>query len=420
MRLAEFHREMWGLDRIAFRNQPPSPHDLPHVFAARDNELDRAVTTVFDVSRNVLIYGLFGIGKTVFIEALLRDLRENHADKVLCVSERLDGIDADVKTTILRGLVRELRHEDDEANKIYQLLAGVELTSQQINKISGSGEISIPTLFKAGGSGEESVTETWARKLIPNAAYQIRELIERAMRKRPDRRLVVAVDDLDKRDPGTVRANLADVRTTLHEDCSFIFTGHPLGILRQAYDTLGGAFDLQMELKVLSDASMSQLMNNYLEVGRRDDTPKRGLFPFTEEAAQVIIKRSFGIPRVLNTICQNILLEAGEMRSPLIDLDVLHHCWQKAGDKLRRAINSNLRNVLEILKQQQLDPEHASEEVFERFGVDSYADLIARLNAFMRDDLVIGIEKAGRSLFLPQPLLNPLTPDSEKTKDEEP
>ncbi|MGH9849350.1 MAG: hypothetical protein ACREBD_05775 [Blastocatellia bacterium] len=104
------------------------------------------------------------------------------------------------------------------------------------------------------------------------------------------------------------------------------------------------------------------------------------------------------------------------MRSHLIDMDVLRECWQKAGDKLRRAINADLRNVLETLKQQTegLDPEQASDEVFERFGVDSYADLIAKLNLVLREDLIIGIEKAGRSRFLPQPLLEPLLSVAEK------
>ncbi|MGH9849351.1 MAG: AAA family ATPase [Blastocatellia bacterium] len=250
------------------------------MFAARDQELDRASVTVFDAPRNLLIYGLFGIGKTVFIEALMRDLRETHGDRVLCVSECLDGVDSDIKTTILRGLAKALRSEDDDANEIHQLLSGVELTTQQINKASGVGEVSIPGILKAGGGGEESITESWARKLVPNAAYQIRELIDRAMNRRPERRIIIAVDDLDKRDPETVRANLADARGTLHNECSFIFTGHPLGILRQGYSSVGGIFDLQLELKILADGSMQRLMVNYLEAGRRDDATEQGIFPF--------------------------------------------------------------------------------------------------------------------------------------------
>src|SRR5215210_3209497 len=120
MRLAEFYKEVWGLERITFRNQPLDERDLPRIFAERDKEIDRAPTTVFDTARNVLIYGLFGVGKTVFIEALMRDLKETHGEEVLCVFERLDGVDSDIKTTILRGLARELRYEDEEANKIHQ------------------------------------------------------------------------------------------------------------------------------------------------------------------------------------------------------------------------------------------------------------------------------------------------------------
>lgn len=420
MRLREFHQTVWGLDRITFSIHPLSEQDLPLIFAERDNELDRAVTTVFDTSRNVLIYGLFGIGKSVFIEAMFSDLKQTHSDRVLCVSESLDSADSDVKTTILRGLARELSHEDDEAKHIHQLLSGVELTTQQMNKATGSGEAGITGLFKVGGGVEDTVTETWARKLVPNAAYQIRNLIQRTMARRPDRRLIVAIDDLDKRDPATVRANLADARPMLHENCSFVFTGHPLGILRQAYDSVGGVFDLQLELKMLPNASMRLLMERYLEAGRRPDARNRGIFPFTEEAAEAIINRALGIPRVLNVICLNVLQEAGELRSPQIDLPVLRECWQRAGEKLRRAIRADLRYVYEVFREnrQGLDPEKASDEMFDNLGVESYASLIAKLNAATREDLLVGVEQSGKSVFLPQPLLQPLTDVPENSNEE--
>lgn len=420
MRLREFHQKVWELDRITFSIHPLNERDLPRIFAERDKELDRAVTTVFDTSRNLLVYGLFGIGKSVFIEAMFKDLRDTYPNEVLCVFETLDGIDSDIKTTILRGLARELSQEDEEAKHVHQLLSGVELTEQQTNKAAGSGEAGIAGLLKVGGGVEETVTETWARKLVPNAAYQIRNLIQRANARRPGRRLIVAVDDLDKRDPATVRANLADARPMLQEDCSFVFTGHPLGILRQAYDSVGGIFDLELELKMLPKASMRLLMERYLDAGRRPDAKRRGVFPFTEEAAEIVINHALGIPRVMNVICLNILQEAGDMRSAEIDLAVLHECWKRAGEKLRRAIRSDLRYVFEVFKERRkgLDPEKATDEIFDSLGVESYASLIAKLNAATREDLLVSIEQAGKSLFLPQPLLQPLVDNPENPSEE--
>ncbi len=416
--LEKFRREVWGMERMLFRIRRLDEADLVQVFTARERELERALTAIGDAPTNLLVNGVFGVGKTVFTQMLLRGLKEHYGNDVLCISECLDSVDADLPTTILRGLAHALRDEDVEAKAIDDLLAGVELTTQSVDKGTGSAELNLGFL-KAGGSGENSTTESRARKLVPNAAYQVRQLIERAKARIPQRRLVIAIDDLDKRDPNTVRENLASARSTLHNHpCSFIFTGHPLSILRDAYSSLGGVFDDRLELTSLSPEQMRQLMVKYLEAGRVKDASadKRGLFPFTEEAAEAIIQQSFGLPRVLNVICYHVLSEAASLRCPRIDREVLHQCWQLAGDRLKQAARADVRSLLEVISEQTqgLDPLRANDEVFDRLGeildVDSYEALLNKFNAILQspESLIVGIERGGRSLFLPQPLLQPL------------
>lgn len=225
----------------------------------------------------------------------------------------------------------------------------------------------------------------------------------------PGRRILIAVDDLDKRDPATVREVLLEARTVLHTDCAFVLTGHPLGILRNLYSTAGGIFDKQMTLEVLDPAEMKLLMRNYLKTGRVEDSPYRDLEPFTVDAAEAIIDRSFGIPRQLNRICSHIMEEAAVLRCKVIDMQALNVCWQRAGKDFRQLMTEDMARLIDLLREQtgQFDPSQVPDEVYHRLGIDSHQALLAKFNAAMSDDFVVGVEISGHTRFLPQPLLDP-------------
>lgn len=422
--LRTFRREAWGLNRVLFAVQPPQPLYRKKVFAARDREFERAETELLDAPRNLLVSGPFGIGKTIFVQELVRALNEDYSDEVLAVYECLDNTESDLLTTILRGLASVLKEEDTEADEVYQALAGIERTSQSSQKGGGTGEAAIPGFFKVGGTTESTSTETSARKGVPNAAYQVRGLVERAMARKPERRLVVAVDDLDKRDPATVRAVLQEARSTLHTDCAFVLTGHPMGILRDIYSTVGGVFDRQINLKILPEGDLLLIMRNYLEAGRAPGTTYTGLHPFTPEAAHAIASYALGIPRLLNKICLHILDEAGEMRRAVIDMPTLQECWERAGSELKRMMSEDMARTFAFLHEQTggFDPTRAPDELYDLLGVDTTQDLLARFNAAMSEDFVIGVERAGRTLFFPQPLLEepPALPPPPDTADGQP
>lgn len=423
-----FRREIWGIERVLFRIRQLDEENLVQVFTARNREMERAMMAIGDAPANLLVNGVFGVGKTVFIQMLLHELKEQYGDDVLCVSECLDSEDSDLATTILRGVSRALalKDEDSDAKAFDDLLAGVELSSQVTDKGGGSAKLNLG-FFEGSGSGETSATESRVRKVVPNAAYQVRLLLERAHNRQPKRRLVIAVDDLDKRDPNAVRSNLLAARSTLHNNhqCSFIFTGHPLSILRDAYTSLSGTFDDRIELGPLSPSAMRQMMINYLEAGRSlDATPEQqGIHPFTEEVAQKIIERSFGLPRVLNVTCYHILNEAAISRMSKIGLTELQQCWRAAGDRLKQATRADVRGLLEVISEQTegLDPLSAPDDVVDRlgeiFGVNTLEAILHKLNELLQspEGILVGIERGGRSLFLPHPLLPPMSQeDSDK------
>lgn len=223
----------------------------------------------------------------------------------------------------------------------------------------------------------------------------IRCLVERAVDHKPARRLVIAVDDLDKHDPAAIRQALVEARPTLHlEECSFVLTGHPLGVLRDAFATAGGIFDIQIELVLFSTEELEEMMRNYLAAGRIKEARVPDLTPFTSEAARAIVARAFGIPRVLNASCFHILREAARRRLPTIDLPELKSCWETVRANLRRGIQPELRNLLEMLLEypEGLTPTHVPDELFLRLGVDSYEELLSKINEALRSDWAISVE----------------------------
>ena len=96
----QFRRDAWGLERVLFSVKPPAEPFRHKVFAARDKEFERAEVAVLDAPRNLLISGLFGIGKTIFIKELLAGLTET--SDVLAVYTCLEDRTSDLLTTILR------------------------------------------------------------------------------------------------------------------------------------------------------------------------------------------------------------------------------------------------------------------------------------------------------------------------------
>lgn len=387
-----FRREHWKLERVLFRKGPPQRRFLDKLFTGRAIELDDCRVAIHDAPTNVLVTGLFGVGKTVFIQELLRQLGDAYGPEMLTIYEALETRGADLLTVILRGLARLLRDEDEEARNVDGVLSGVEVSTERSREVSGELEVGVPGFFKAKTVPEKKGdTTVHTAKVIANVAYHISRLIEAAVGRNPNRQLVVAVDDLDKEDPATIRQRLVEARTTLHRECSFVLTGHPLGVLRDAFATAGGIFDLQIGLPLFSDQELEEMMSNYLEAGRVSGSSVPPLTPFTPAAASAVIARSFGIPRVLNVICLNILRQAATSCMPSIDMPELQQCWTVVAQDLARAIEPELRDLLEVLLEYPdgVDPSDVPDEVFERLGVDSHEELHARMQEAIRSDVAI-------------------------------
>ena len=72
-------------------------------------------------------------------------------------------------------------------------------------------------------------------------------------------------------------------------------------------------------------------------------------------------------------------------------------------------MSEDIARIVELVygKEQGFDPSKADDNDYMRLGEDSYKTLVAKINAAMSTDFVVGIEVAGQTQFLPQPLLEP-------------
>ncbi len=387
MDIYEFRRKYWGIERILFSVRPPERRYLSKVFTGRSREIEEAISALYDAPRCILVNGLFGIGKTVFIYRLLDIVKQRYKDNVLSIYESMGASSSsNLVTTILRGLVRMLKDEDEEAQRLYQMLRDSEIMSQSEQEFTGGAGIG-----KTGVQSRFTTSTTKRFKPIQNPETHIQYLIARSIKRKPNRRLIIAIDDLDKHDPATIRRFLHESRSVLHLDSSYILTGHPLGILRDAYATTGGIFDLKVDLPPFTHNELLEMIENYLAAGRVKGARHPKFWPFSEETAVIIAKHSYGIPRVLNAICYHILNEASKRQLEVIDIQGLRTCWMSVRDNLLRGIRPDLRNLLEILQEypEGFNPKDVPDEVFERLNVDSYAVLIARLDEALRSDQVM-------------------------------
>lgn len=122
-----FRRQHWCLDRVLFSNRVPERRYIERVFTGRERQLSEARLAVYDAPHNILVNGLFGIGKTIFIQELLRQLDERYKGEILRVYECLDSEESDLLTIILRGLAKALVEEDEEAANSDADLSGLEV-----------------------------------------------------------------------------------------------------------------------------------------------------------------------------------------------------------------------------------------------------------------------------------------------------
>jgi len=287
----------WKLHEIPF-SESISTLNLPQlreVFTGRKNEL-REVFNLFRgrERKRILIYGWAGIGKTAFILEVL-DVLHRKTENTLTAYISLPP-ETDLATAALIALAREMENDEWAQQQLNQM--GLR-PRKPIYIRKGKVKVGFPI---AGGEIEEEPASIVSPQ-FPTLCFE--DLLERALDKH--KRVVIAIDDLDKQDPARARQLLHDAQGMLKGQAWFILTGHPFGLTRDILLRERGLFDLTLKLEELDQPTTRRMLVNYLNSARiksihYDFDDLYAFHPFTQETACTLCERSMGVPRWLNRL----------------------------------------------------------------------------------------------------------------------
>lgn len=392
--------EKWGLKRNPFFNRPPEPDLLKKIFTGRKKELAQAIPTVYESSRNLLVYGLFGIGKTVFVLETLRELQE--AANVLTIYTSMIGdTPSDFAKTILLALTNALSQEDNEAAELLDSIIGVERIESTTDQTYNGIKVGLPGGILGIKGGMQSAITTSEQIKIAEPRYYIDKFIKKANQKYD--RVIIAVDDLEKKDPGAVRRILVESRDILFYDCSFILTGHPLGVTRDIYSSALRVYERSIYLDSLPKPELNQIVINYLNSARDEEAQVTD--PFTEDAISLLKEKSYGNPGLLNLICYRVLDVAATEGFVVINNETLAQCLEEIKEEMYREISLEIRHLLEVVRETGEFSEDTSFDKLRRLNVTTFTDAIPKLEELVQRDVLIKLEDKRGIKYLISPLL---------------
>jgi hypothetical protein len=396
-----FHE--WGLSEIPFTESATElgQRQLREVFTGRKAELRQVFNLIRGHDRKrIFIYGWIGIGKTAFMREVLSVLERKAARTLTTFISLPSGMD--LSTAALISLARKM--PDDEWAQ--HLLT-------QMGLPPGRRAVEKKTIIKAGlaGSGVETEEGTIpiSRPQYPAASFE--GLLERAYQKYD--RIVIGIDDLEKRDPDLVRQMLRDEQGMLKGKAWFILTGHPATITHDILARESGLFDLALELKSLDQETTYHMLVNYLNSARPKEKQRgydepQAVWPFTPETARALCERSEGIPRMLNRLGNYVLLKAADLQAPLVTPDVLQAGFEFADQQLRGQPGLTVEElyVLElVLGKGSLSDETVSLEDLEKANAKEFREILPILEKLVQRDLLRRLPSERATEYAPSPLI---------------
>ena len=388
-----------GLHEIPFTESPPDleSETLRYIFTGREDEL-RRVFNLFQSRerRRVLVYGRIGIGKSAFLREVLSVLRRKRP-QMLTAYISLPA-DLDLATTALIAVAREMADDEWAQRQLYQMgIPTAKILKERSSEVSGN-------LGIGGKIAERDLPIT--KPLYPTVSLDT--LLERAQEKYPQG-VVIAIDDLDKRNPSAVRQMMHDAQGMLKGRAWFMLTGHPMGITGDLLTSERGLFDLQLKLEELDQPTTYKMLINYLNSARinnncTDPNDPRSVLPFTPEAAKRFCEVSLGKPRLFNRLGNTVLDTAANMQATLITSEVLAQGLKVAAPELREraALSVQEERVRAFLEQRgPISDETITFEDLEQLGFRSFSEILPFLERLEAADLAHQLDQDDTKAFAP-------------------
>lgn len=406
--------QLWELREIPFSESASvlRPSHLREVFTGRMGELKKVLTLFLGRERKrILIYGWVGIGKTAFILQVMDILRQEDRDTLTAYISLPP--EADLATAALIALAREMKKDEWAQHQLNQM--GLR-SKKPVHRRKSKIKVGIP------GIGSELEEETISITPLQFPTLSFEDLLERAIKKY--RRVVIAVDDLDKQDPARVRQLLHDAQGMLKSGAWVILTGHPSGITRDVLISERGLFDLALKLEELNQPTAYNMLVNYLNSARTnhahyDPKDSRAVHPFTPETARALCERSGGVPRWLNRLGCYVLLKAAELQAEIITHDVLQQGFEYANQQLRGqpGLTPEDYYVLDLLLEKGiLSDTTVTLEDIERVRAKEFSEILPILEKLVQLDLVRRLPTERAVEYEPTPMMLEKRETSEQKK----
>lgn len=394
----------WGLNENPFRPTPPEdPEKLSRIFYGREAEMEIALPALYE-GRNVLLRGAWGIGKTTLILTLLNRLKQEVAELgeemlILYLGQVIGESPTDFYRALLLTLANALAAEDEEAKAIADGIRGL---SVQPEKISTEGKVNL-WMFSLGVR-QDSPTQQLSLANVDPYSLLI-PLLDRAQTRY--NRIVLAVDDLDKKDVPVVQDILEGSLDLFRrgEKRSFLITGRGFTDLQEATLRALGIFSEDLSLEPMQPAELRQIAINYLNLAR--NTPRQDTYPFTDEVMERITQYAQGTPRQLNIICEKVLRQAAQMNPEVIDLPAFEAIWQTVRQQVTYNLTPHLRRLLYVAYEAKGISEDITDQYLDRIGVLTFVQLLPMLKALEEQELLIRQETESGYRFVPSQLFLP-------------
>jgi len=422
----------WGLRNVPpFSDVPPKddPKRLARLFTGRREELDRVILPLLN-GQNVLVRGMWGVGKTTFILHALHELSYEAGQ----VKERLlpiyidnfkGGTLAEFHRLILFALATALSDRDDEARAITDAMRGISVSHKRAKSIKGKIDVN---LFSVGSLGGEAGVESGVEKQIgaDNPEYWLEELLTRA-RKRYQH-IVIAIDDLDKTDPRPdeflkVRSLFDSALPILrNEKCAFILTGRTLTVAQDIYGSILGIFNRQLQLQVLKPEELQEIAIKTLNLVRVEE--RSDAYPFTNEAIARLATSAIGLPRQFNRNCADVLEAAIRLGYETLDATAFDACFADMQAHVATEVDAQVRQMLYIA-QKNGGFSQDNRQALTELGWGDFIEVLPMLDYLVQRDLMTRQDYATGIRFIVTPraeraaMLLPSPYQSESTDDAE-
>ncbi|MEX2725488.1 MAG: ATP-binding protein [Candidatus Freyarchaeota archaeon] len=413
---------LWGLSEIPFTEKSTFHLEgarINKVFTGREKELSQ-IETLLNSSepKSIFILGYRGIGKTALIIQALSKARKQLKNVLIAYTILPEGYD--LSTTAFIALALRMKFDP----WVQHMLSNMGIPVYQTRET----EMSVNLKWQGFGY---SIKDTPAEINIKekNMPFAFEELLELAYKKYKYEKVVIAIDDLDKKEPAKYRNMIRDAQGVLKSRAWFLLSGHPYYFKRDIITSELGISDLVISLSPLSEETMHKMLVNYLNSVRvfpieqkiklliQKAFTSRGNFseslnnsykPFTIEAASELCKRSNGIPRHLNRIGMYVMMEASDSNAQIIDHEIL----ENGIAKMRKDIHSHGdltqedQYVLQlILEKGELSDRTVTLNELSLLGLREFNQLFPILDKLVELDLLIRIPSEIETKYIPSGLI---------------